>query len=153
MIGSVDQEVSTYADPPQKFEAGTPHIAGVVGLSAAIDFIQETGLARIADHEADLLSYAADQLAEIDGVTLYGRSAPRCGAVSFNLADLHPYDVGAILDKMGVAVRTGAMCAQPVMRHYGIEGSLRASVAVYNTREEIDQLIVGLDKARQLLGM
>ncbi len=153
MIGSVDQEVSTYADPPQRFEAGTPHIAGVVGLSAAIDFIQETGLARIADHEADLLSYAADRLAKIDGVTLYGRSAPHCGAVSFNLADLHPYDVGVILDKMGVAVRTGAMCAQPVMRHYGIEGSLRASVAVYNTREEIDQLIVGLDKARQLLGM
>jgi cysteine desulfurase/selenocysteine lyase len=151
MIGSVDQEVSTYAEAPHKFEAGTPHIAGVVGLAAAIGYIQEIGRARIADHEADLLRYAADQLAKVDGITLYGRSTLRCGAVSFNLADLHPYDVGAILDKMGIAVRTGAMCAQPVMRHYGIEGTLRASVAVYNTRAEIDQLIVGLNKARQLL--
>jgi cysteine desulfurase/selenocysteine lyase len=151
MIGSVDREVSTYADPPEKFEAGTPHIAGVVGLAAAIGYIQEIGLARIADHETDLLNYAADQLAKVAGIALYGRSTSRCGAVSFNLADLHPYDVGAILDKMGIAVRTGAMCAQPVMQHYGIDGTIRASVAVYNTHEEIDQLIVGLKKARQLL--
>jgi len=152
MIDNVEMNGSTYGDPPYKFEAGTPHIAGAVSLTAAIDFLRATGLARIAEHEADLLTYATGRLNEIDGVTVYGQSGTRCGAVSFNVADLRPYDVGVILDRMGVAVRTGAMCAQPVMHHYGIEGTLRASFAVYNSRDDIDRLITGLDRARQLLG-
>lgn len=152
MIRSVDVEETTYSEPPLKFEAGTPHIAGTLSLSAAIDYMQEIGLDRIADHEADLMGYATDHLQTIDGLTLYGGPAGRCGVVSFNLADFHPFDVGSILDKTGIAVRTGALCAEPVMKHYGIGGALRASFALYNTRDEIDMLTAGLKKARQLLG-
>ncbi|MEZ4599645.1 MAG: cysteine desulfurase [Syntrophotaleaceae bacterium] len=152
MIERVDLEETTFGALPQKFEAGTPHVAGAVSLAAAIDFIREIGIGAIADHEADLMNYAVRQLQAVADLTLYGNGGRRCGAVSFNLKGLHPYDVGMILDKMGIAVRTGAHCAEPVMRHYGIGGTLRASFGLYNTREEINSLIFGLEKARKLLG-
>ncbi len=152
MIRSVDIEKTIYGAPPLKFEAGTPHISGVVTLSSAIDYIQTIGIDNIMMHEADLMRYTIDQLQTIEGITLYGGTSPSCGAVSFNLAGMHPFDVGSILDKAGIAVRTGALCAEPVMKHYGISGALRVSLAMYNTRDEIDRLIVGLQKARLLLG-
>jgi cysteine desulfurase/selenocysteine lyase len=151
MIDRVDFAGTTYAGLPLKFEAGTPHIAGTVSLSAAIEYIQGIGMDRILAHEADLLDYASRQLRSLDGITLYGQGNRRCGAISFNLADIHPYDAGMVLDKMGIAVRTGAHCAETVMKHYGITGTLRASFALYNTRDEIDRLILGLQKARRLL--
>ena len=151
MIDRVDFAGTTYGGLPLKFEAGTPHIAGTVSLSAAIEYIQGIGMDRILAHEADLLDYASQQLQTLDGITLYGRGNRRCGAISFNLADIHPYDAGMVLDKMGIAVRTGAHCAETVMKHYGITGTLRASFALYNTRDEIDRLILGLQKARRLL--
>lgn len=152
MINRVAVEGTSYGELPLKFEAGTPHIAGAMSLSAAIDYIRGIGLEQIAAHEAQLLSYASQQLQTIDGITLYGPATLRCSAVSFNLAGMHPLDVGMILDKSGIAVRTGAHCAELVMQHYGISGTLRASFALYNTCEEIDRLIVGLHKARRLLG-
>lgn len=151
MIGQVDLAETTFGELPQKFEAGTPHIAGSLSLAAAIDFLQEIGMDRIAAHEADLLDYACQQLKTLDGMILYAQGGRRCGAVSFNLHKKHPYDVGLILDKLGIAVRTGAHCAEPVMKHYGIGGTLRASFGLYNTREEIDQLVLGLKKASRLL--
>ncbi len=152
MISSVAVDETTYGDLPLKFEAGTPHISGVVTLSSAIDYIQTVGMKNIIEHEAELMSYALEQLQTVEGITLYGGTAQRCGAVSFNLDGMHPFDVGSILDKSGIAVRTGALCAEPVMKHYGISGALRVSLAMYNTREEIDRLIAGLQKARLLLG-
>jgi len=151
MIKKVGFEETTYGELPLKFEAGTPHIAGAVSLAAAIDYIQRIGWDNIAAREEDVLHYAIQQLETLDGVTLYGSTKRRCGAVTLNLADMHPYDVGMILDKMGIAVRTGTLCAGPVMQHYGISGALRASFAVYNTREEVDRLMMGLQKARQVL--
>jgi cysteine desulfurase/selenocysteine lyase len=151
MIDRVDFAGTTYGELPLKFEAGTPHIAGTVSLSAAIEYIQGIGMDRILAHEDDLLDYASRQLRSLDGITLYGQGNRRCGAISFNLADIHPYDAGMVLDKMGIAVRTGAHCAETVMKHYGITGTLRASFALYNTRDEIDRLILGLQKARRLL--
>jgi cysteine desulfurase/selenocysteine lyase len=123
-----------------------------VSLAAAIEYIQGIGIDRIASYEADLLNYANRQLRTLDGITLYGQTPRPCSAVSFNLTGLHPYDVGMVLDKMGIAVRTGAHCAEPVMKHYGVSGTLRASFALYNTHEEIDLLVAGLRKARRLLG-
>jgi cysteine desulfurase/selenocysteine lyase len=152
MISRVDLAGTTYGELPLKFEAGTPHIAGTVSLAAAIEYIQGIGIDRIASYEADLLNYANRQLRTLDGITLYGQTPRPCSAVSFNLTGLHPYDVGMVLDKMGIAVRTGAHCAEPVMKHYGVSGTLRASFALYNTHEEIDLLVAGLRKARRLLG-
>jgi cysteine desulfurase/selenocysteine lyase len=152
MIGKVDFAETTFGELPLKFEAGTPHIAGAVSLAAAIDYIRNIGLEAIAAHEADLLDYADRALRTIDGITLYGQGGRRCGSVSFNLAGIHPYDAGLVLDKMGIAVRTGAHCAEPVMKHYGIGGTVRASFGMYNTREEIDRLVYGLQKARKMLG-
>jgi cysteine desulfurase/selenocysteine lyase len=151
MINGFSSEEPTFADVPLKFEAGTPHVAGALSLAAAIDFIEGIGLERIAAHEEDLVNYAIEQLQNINGMTVYGDRKPRCGAVSFNLTGVHPYDVGVILDKMGIAVRTGNLCAGPVMQHYGISGAMRASFGLYNTRDEVDRLIHGIEKARQLL--
>ncbi|MDY6986892.1 MAG: cysteine desulfurase [Thermodesulfobacteriota bacterium] len=152
MIKSVDFVETTYGELPIKFEAGTPNIAGAVSLAAAIDYVQRIGLDRIAIYEEDVLQYAIQQLQALDGIALYGPTRQRCGSVSFNLDGMHPYDVGMLLDKMGIAVRTGTLCAAPVMRHFGISGALRASFALYNTRAEVDRLMIGLKKARQLLG-
>ncbi len=152
MIKSVEMDETVFGEPPLKFEAGTPHISGAASLEAAIDYIREIGLDRIEAHESDLIRYAVKRLQSIDGLAIYGRTSRPCGAVSFNLDGVHPYDAGVILDKMGIAVRTGNHCAQPVMKHYGIPGTIRASFAVYNTRDDIDQLIDGLEKARKILG-
>jgi cysteine desulfurase/selenocysteine lyase len=152
MIETVGLEQTTFGELPLKFEAGTPHIAGAVSLAAAIDYIQELGLQNIAAHEAEVLNHAMEALETVEGMRLYGSRKERCGSVSFNLADVHPYDMAMMLDQMGIAVRTGTLCAAPVMAHYGISGALRASFAMYNTREEVDQLTIGLQKARQLLG-
>lgn len=152
MIKQVEVTGTTYGELPLKFEAGTPHIAGAVSLSAAIDYLREIGMERIAAYESDVLNYAARRLQALEGVILYGPATGGCSAVSFNVAGLHPYDVGMILDKLGIAVRTGAHCAELVMRHYGITGTVRASFGLYNTREEVDRLVAGLQKARHLLG-
>lgn len=151
MINTVGFEETTYTELPLKFEAGTPHIAGTVSLAAAIDYLEQVGLNEITAHEDKVLTYAIEQLNTMAGITLYGANNGHCGSVSFNLTDIHPYDVGMILDKMGIAVRTGTLCAGPVMQHYGISGAMRASFALYNTRDEVDQLIAGLQKAQQLL--
>ena len=151
MISTVSMEGTTYADAPFKFEAGTGNIAGAVGLAAAIEYINDIGIERIADHERDLLDYAAAKIGEIDGVTIYGDTPNRCGALSFNLADVNPYDAGMILNKLGIAVRAGTHCAEPVMRHYGVSGTVRASFALYNTQQEIDGLIEGIRSVQVML--
>ncbi len=154
MIKEVWMERSTYAGLPFKFEAGTPNIAGNIVLGTAIDFIHSIGIEKIHRHEDKLLSYATDKLSELEEVVIYGKDALRAGAVSFNLnlPGVHPSDVGMILDKKGIAVRTGHHCTQPIMRHFGIKGTVRASFAVFNTKEEIVQLIEGVKLSIKMLG-
>ncbi len=152
MIKEVTFEGSTWADLPHKFEAGTPNIASGIALGYAIDFINQTGIERIAAHEHRLLNYATEQLKQIDGIRFIGEAQHKAGALSFLIEGIHPYDTGMILDKMGIAVRTGHHCAQPVMDFFKIPGTVRASFAVYNTQEEIDKLIKGLHKVKQLFG-
>lgn len=144
MIERVSFEKTTYAKPPAKFEAGTPNIAGAVGLAAAIDYVQTTGLERIAAHEDALLAYACERLAELPGLRLIGTGRERAGLVSFVFDEIHAHDVGTILDRQGIAVRTGHHCAQPVMEHFGVPATARASFAMYNQREEIDSLTAAL---------
>lgn len=154
MIKEVWMDNSTYAGLPFKFEAGTPNIAGNIVLGTAIDFINSIGIEQIHAYEDELLNYATKQLSELEEVMIYAKDAPRSGAVSFNLnlEGVHPSDVGMILDKKGIAVRTGHHCAQPIMRHFGIKGTVRASFAVFNTKEEIDQFIDGVKVAIRMLG-
>ena len=154
MIKEVWMDHSTYAGLPFKFEAGTPNIAGNIVLGTAIDFINSIGINEIHHYENELLSYANEKLSELEEIIIYGKNAPRSGAVSFNLnlPGVHPSDVGMILDKKGIAVRTGHHCAQPIMRHFGIKGTVRASFAVFNTKEEIEQLIEGVKVAIRMLG-
>lgn len=153
MIKEVWMNHSTYAGLPFKYEAGTPNIAGNIVLGTAVDFINSVGIESIHQHEDELLSYATSKLSELEEVVIYGKDAPRSGAVSFNLnlPGVHPSDVGMILDKKGIAVRTGHHCAQPIMRHFGIPGTVRASFAVFNTKEEIDQLIEGVKLSIRML--
>lgn len=153
MIKEVWMDHSTYAGLPFKYEAGTPNIAGNIVLGTAVDFIHSIGIESIHQHEDELLSYATSKLSELEEVVIYGKDAPRSGAVSFNLnlPGVHPSDVGMILDKKGIAVRTGHHCAQPIMRHFGIPGTVRASFAVFNTKEEIDQLIEGVKLSIRML--
>jgi cysteine desulfurase/selenocysteine lyase len=151
MISSVRFEKTTYADLPLKFEAGTNNFAAAVSLAAAIDYINRIGISNIASHEQGLIRYAVEEIGDVDGVKIYGNAARRCGAVSFNMDGIHPYDACLILDKLGVAVRAGTHCAEPVMRHYRTQGCLRASFAMYNKHEEIDELIAGLQKVRTML--
>ncbi|MFP4531895.1 MAG: aminotransferase class V-fold PLP-dependent enzyme [Desulfobacterales bacterium] len=151
MIDQVRFDETTFADLPLKFEAGTPNIAGAVSAAAAIEYIQGIGFDAITDYEHDLLDYALRQLNQIDGLTVYGNLLPRCGVVSFNIEGAHHYDVGMLLDKLGIAIRTGMHCAEPVMRHFGITGTIRASVAIYNTPEDIDILVNGIDRAKAML--
>ncbi|WP_334126991.1 cysteine desulfurase [Empedobacter brevis] len=154
MIKDVTMEVSTYACLPFKFEAGTPDIAGIIGLGAAVDFINSVGIQTIHDYEKELVEYTIQRLSEFDEVEIYAKDAEHSGAVSFNLKfeGVHSSDVGMILDKKGIAVRTGHHCAQPIMQHFKVPGTVRASFAVYNTKEEIDIFIDGLKTAIRMLG-
>ena len=152
MISSVTFEKTTYNVLPYKFEAGTPNIAGVIGLGAALDYVERIGLSRISAHEADLLRYATGRLSEVPGLRIVGTAREKAAVISFVLEGIHPHDVGTVLDQEGIAVRTGHHCAQPVMDRFGVPATARASFAVYNTREEVDALVLGLDKVREVLG-
>jgi len=152
MIATCSFDKTTYADLPFRFEAGTPNVGGNIALGAAVDFIQSIGHEQIITHEKTLLKYAQEQLLQIDGLKIYGRNAEKAGAVSFNLEGIGiASDVGMILDKQGVAVRTGHHCAQPIMNYFNISGTVRASFAVYNTLEEVDILVNAVEKARKML--
>lgn len=152
MIHTVSFDESTYAPVPQRFEAGTPHIAGVVGMKAAIDFVSQIGLDRIQAHEQALLNYTDTQLKTISGLRILAEEAPRSGIASFVLEGIHPHDLGTILDAEGVAIRAGHHCAMPLMTRFGIPGTARASLAMYNTMADVDALIAGLHKAQSLFG-
>ncbi|MBV7269673.1 cysteine desulfurase [Winogradskyella sp. WHY3] len=151
MIAEVSFEKTTYADLPHKFEAGTPNIAGGIAFGAAIDYMNSIGFENIANYENELLEYATEQLLQIDGLKIYGTAKNKTSVISFNVGNIHPYDIGTILDKMGIAVRTGHHCAQPIMDYYKIPGTIRASFMFYNTKEEIDLFIASLKKAILML--
>jgi cysteine desulfurase/selenocysteine lyase len=150
MILSVTFEKTTYADPPARFEAGTPNIQGAIGLGAAIDYVQSLGLAAIERYEAGLLAYAEAALARLPGLRLVGRPKQRAAAISFVLDGIHPHDIGTILDRYGVAIRAGHHCAQPAMKRMGVAGTARVSLAFYNKRDEIDTLVSCLGEAQKL---
>lgn len=152
MIGNVTFERTTYNQLPFKFEAGTPSVGDVIGLGEAISFMQEVGIANIAAHEDELLRYATECLLQIPGVRIYGTAPGKTSVLSFLVGDAHPYDVGTLLDQLGIAVRTGHHCTQPIMDRYGIPGTVRASFAVYNTREEVDAFIAALQRVLPMLG-
>ena len=152
MIRSVTFEKTTYNDLPYKFEAGTPNISGGIGLGAAIDFVQHIGLDAIAVHDQDLLEYGTHQLMQIEGLTMIGTARQKASVMSFTLDKAHPHDIGTILDREGIAIRTGHHCTQPVMQRFGIPATARASVSLYNTREEIDILVRGIKKVREIFG-
>lgn len=152
MIESVTFEKTTYAGLPFKFEAGTPHIAGAIGLGAAIDYVSGIGLDRIGAHESDILEYATARLGALNSVRLIGTAPDKAAIVSFNLEDVHPHDVGTILDREGVAVRTGHHCAQPVMDRFDVAATVRASFGLYNTRQEVDALVEALGRVQEIFG-
>jgi len=151
MIDTVTFEKTTYAVLPHKFEAGTPNICGGIAFGVAIDYMNTIGFDAIGIYEQELLAYGTQELLKIDGVRIYG-TAHKTSVISFNVAEIHPYDIGSILDKLGIAVRTGHHCAQPIMEFYKIPGTVRASFAFYNTKEEIDVFIKGLQKTIMMLG-
>ncbi|MCB9425950.1 MAG: cysteine desulfurase [Flavobacteriales bacterium] len=151
MIATVTFEKTTYADLPHKFEAGTPNIAGGIVLGKAIDYMNDIGFENIAAYEKELLDYGTEKLSAIEGLKIYGTAKEKTSVISFNLEGVHPYDVGVILDKLGISVRTGHHCTQPIMDFYGIPGTIRASFAFYNTKEEIDRLVEGVIKAQMML--
>ena len=151
MIATVSFEKTTYAGLPHKFEAGTPNISGAIAFGAAIDYMNTIGFNEIASYENELLTYATNQLLEIEGVKIYGTSTEKTAVISFNIEGIHPYDIGAILDKLGVAVRTGHHCAQPIMDFYKIPGTVRASFSFYNTKTEVDLFIEAVKKAKLML--
>lgn len=153
MIYEVFLDRSTYADIPHKFEAGTPSIAQVIGLGAAVDYLAEIGMEKIAAYEHDLTQLALGKLKAIDGLRIYGEAEKRVGAISFTLAGVHPHDLSTILDQDGIAIRAGHHCAQPLMRRYDISSTARASLYFYNTPEEIDALVTSLEKAKEIFGL
>lgn len=153
MIKEVRFEKTTYNDLPFKFEAGTPDFIGIIGLGEAIEYVKSVGLEAIAAHEHELIEYAMGQIRQIPGIILYGDAPGKSSVVSFGLKGIHHFDLGTLLDKMGIAVRTGQLCADPVMQHYGVTGMVRASFAMYNTLEEIDALCAGLKKIEQIFKM
>ncbi|MBN2273347.1 MAG: cysteine desulfurase [Bacteroidales bacterium] len=148
MVDSVTFEKTTYNQLPYKFEAGTTNYIGAIGMAKAIEYLLSTGLRSIAVHEQNLLHYAVNKLDELGYITIYGRAPLKTSLVTFSISHIHPYDAGMVLDKMGIAIRTGTHCAQPVMQHYGIEGNIRASFAMYNTLDEIDSMIEGIKKVK-----
>lgn len=151
MIATVSFEETTYAGLPHKFEAGTPNICGGIAFGAALDYLNGIGLDNIAAYEEELLQYATDKLSAIPGLVIYGQAEHKTSVISFNLEGIHPYDVGSILDKLGIAVRTGHHCAQPIMDYFKIPGTVRASFSFYNTFEEVDRLVAGVQKAQLML--
>ena len=151
MIATVSFEKTTYAGLPHKFEAGTPNISGGIAFGAALDYMHGIGFDKIAAYEQELLVYATKALLGIEGLEIYGTAAEKTAVVSFNIKGLHPYDIGSILDQMGIAVRTGHHCAQPIMDYYSIPGTVRASFSFYNTFEDIDRLVAGVQKAKDML--
>ncbi len=151
MIAEVTFEKTTYAGLPHKFEAGTPNICGGIAFGAAVDYLNEIGFEAIEEHENELLKYATEQLLKIEGLKIYGTGPDKTSVVSFNIEGIHPYDIGTIVDKLGIAVRTGHHCAQPIMDFYKIPGTVRASFAFYNTLEEVDALVNAVKKAKMML--
>ena len=151
MISEVTFDKTTYADLPHKFEAGTPNICGGIAFGAAIDYMNSIGFEHIAAYENELLAYATTKLLEIEGLKIYGTSSNKTSVISFNIEGVHAYDLGTIIDKLCIAIRTGQHCAQPIMDFYGISGTARASFAFYNTKEEIDLLVAALKKAQRML--
>ena len=151
MIAEVTFEKTTYADLPHKFEAGTPNICGGIAMGAGLDYMNAIGFDEIAAYEQELLEYATEELLAIDGLKIYGTAKEKTAVISFNVGAIHPYDIGSILDKLGVAVRTGHHCAQPIMDFYKIPGTVRASFSFYNTKEEVDVLVAAVKKAKSML--
>ena len=152
MIEHVSFEHTTYAELPFKFEAGTPDFVDIAALSQALDFIEETGIERIAEHEHELLHIATEKMLKIPDLTIYGMAAQKDPVISFNVGHIHNYDVGMLLDKQGVAVRTGHHCAQPLLTHLGLNATARASFAFYNTDEDVDRFIESLSTLRERMG-
>jgi cysteine desulfurase/selenocysteine lyase len=150
MILEVSFEGTTFNELPYKFEAGTPNISGAVGLGAAVDYLNSVGMDNVGAHEANLLAYMTDRLASVDELRLFGTAEHKASVQSFLIGDIHPHDLGTILDHQGVAIRTGHHCAMPVMEYFCIPGTARASLALYNTREDVDQLVASIDKAKEL---
>ncbi len=153
MILEVKFDGTTYNELPYKFEAGTPNISGAIGMGAAVDYLQSIGMEHVARHENQLLAYLTEQLSSVDGIRLIGTAEHKASVQSFLLDDIHPHDLGTILDHEGVAVRTGHHCAMPVMDFYGISGTARASLALYNNKDDVDALIAGLGKAKELFAV
>jgi cysteine desulfurase / selenocysteine lyase len=151
MIATVSFEKTTYANLPHKFEAGTPNIEGGIVLGTAIDYMNEIGFENIAEYENELLEYATSKLLEIEGLKIFGTAKEKTSVISFNIDGIHPYDIGTIIDKLGIAVRTGHHCAQPIMDFFNIPGTIRASFAFYNTKEEIDIFVEAVKKAKMML--
>ncbi len=151
MIDDVTFEKTSYAGLPYKFEAGTPNVCGGIAFGAAIDYMNEIGFDKIAAHENDLLTYATKELLAIEGLKIYGTAKEKTSVISFNIEGIHAYDLGTIIDKLGIAIRTGQHCAQPIMDFYGISGTARASFAFYNTKDEIDQLVSAIKRAKAML--
>jgi cysteine desulfurase/selenocysteine lyase len=152
MVDQVTLEKTTFNELPFKFEAGTTNYIGAAGLASALDYISNTGLDNIKTYEHELLEYAMKKIAGIEGITIYGQSPEKTSIISFLLDHIHQYDTGMILDKLGIAVRTGTHCTQPVMQHFGIEGTVRACLSFYNTKEEIDALIEGIKRVQMMFG-
>jgi cysteine desulfurase/selenocysteine lyase len=152
MISSVTFEKTLYNKLPYKFEAGTPDVSGVIGLGAAIDYISQIGLARIAAHEDQLLAYGTGALSSIPNLRLVGTAKSKAAVLSFVMENIHPHDIGTILDQEGIAIRTGHHCAQPLMQRFGVDATARASFALYNTKEEIDALVAGIHKVQEVFG-
>lgn len=143
-------EHTTYERLPFKFEAGTPDYVATHGLTAALNYVSQLGMEQIHEHEQELTRYAMEQMAQIPGMKLYGTAPGKDAVVAFNVGDIHPLDLGTLLDRLGIAIRTGHHCAQPLMARCGVEGMARASFALYTTREEIDALVAGIDRVRKM---
>jgi cysteine desulfurase/selenocysteine lyase len=152
MIRSVTFEKTIYAPIPSKFEAGTPYIAGGIGLGVAIDYLEDIGMEPISEYEHELLTYAMEAVGAIPGLRIFGTAKEKAGVISFTLDGVHPHDIGTILDQEGIAIRTGHHCAQPVMERFGVPAMARASLAFYNTKEEIDALVAGIYKVKEVFG-
>jgi cysteine desulfurase/selenocysteine lyase len=150
MISSVTFEKTIYNKVPYKFEAGTPHVDGAIGLGAAIEYVNRLGMDNVAAYEHELLAYATEAVSAIPGIRLIGTAREKAGVLSFLLDSIHPHDIGTILDQEGIAIRTGHHCAQPVMQRFGIAATARASFALYNTREEVDALVEGIQKVQEV---